>query len=628
MPRLRFRVPGHALSVAECLARALPAADPAARERLRGALRVRRIAAGGERPGAPAPDPVPPGTALLLDVPDGAVPIARAAPAARTAQAPSSDRAAPHAPADRGAPSPELRILLPALPWTRGELHLAGRAWTFAQEEERAGVAALRLRAADAACGPPPLDAVLDWAASAGAPVLGDVHRGGVLVAGGLRVAAGSADALWPAEPVFAPDATDANPRAGALAVSVATVRALHRGHPWVIADAETGDPAAFRPGALVRLVPPRGPALGLARTDGEAGVAARVWALGAARARGAASVEERVARALERRAALLAGAGAAQGTDAVRLVHGEADGLPGLVVERLGPLVRVVVASRTALPVRDRALAALQRALAGALPDGAPFVEVLHLRMPPPGRLESVRLLAGAWPPPGADRADGRVAVREGRLRFWVDPGLGAPERPRSATGLFLDQRDNRARVAARAKPGGRYLNLFAHTGGFSAALLAAGAGLVVSVDLSAPYLAWLEANLALTGLPLARHRAVKRDVRRALAELAPGERFDGIVLDPPTAAAAGQRFWSVRRDLPDGVGACLARLAPGGWLLVSRNDRRARGRLAERVRAAAAEAGVALTSLEPAAPGADFPPLPGFPEGDPFEALLATVA
>ena len=78
---------------------------------------------------------------------------------------------------------------------------------------------------------------------------------------------------------------------------------------------------------------------------------------------------------------------------------------------------------------------------------------------------------------------------------------------------GLYLDQRENRARLAARAARGGRWLNLFAHTGAFSVALLAGGAEEVVSVDLSRAYLRWLEDNLAENDLPNsgAAHRAVR---------------------------------------------------------------------------------------------------------------------
>ncbi len=222
--------------------------------------------------------------------------------------------------------------------------------------------------------------------------------------------------------------------------------------------------------------------------------------------------------------------------------------------------------------------------------------------------------------------RCPRRSWCARGGCAFAVEPGLAEPTRPRPGVGFFLDQRENRARLAARAARGGRYLNLFAHTGGFSAALLAGGAAEVWSVDLSGPYLAQLEENLERSGLPLERHRSLRRESRRFLSELAPEERFDGIVLDPPTAAASGRRFWSVRRDLEPLAAAALAKLAPGGFLLLTRQDRSGRAGLDALVSRAAESAQVRLQAIEPAPAGPDFPTLRGFPEGAPFEAVLAT--
>jgi 23S rRNA (cytosine1962-C5)-methyltransferase len=453
------------------------------------------------------------------------------------------------------------------------------------------------------------------------------VRRGGILVAGGIRLAlpalpegeaggerAAGEGSPWPDEPVFAPDATRVG-EAARLAISAATARALRAGHPWVLPDAATGDPARFRPGALVHLAPPRGPTLGLARVEGPGPVAARVWAMDARRPRDAPSLEARVHRALGRRRALLAAADAEDGTDAFRLVHGEADGLPGLAVDRLGALVRVLVTGRAALPLRRRVVDAVLGGLGRALP----VVEVRHL-LPAPPRVSLRAVTAERGAPPPAPHP-----VREDGLVFRVDPGLGRPDRPRPGVGLFLDQRANRARVRGWARGGGRYLNLFAHTGAFSVALLAGGADEVMSVDLSAPYLAWLEAHLAANAgrLDPARHRAVRGDARRFVEGLPPGERFDGIVLDPPTAAAAGRRFWSVEQGLARLAAAALARLAPGGWLLLCRNERRARTPLRTLAAQAARDAGVRLAAVEDAPPGEDFPRLAGFPEGDPFEGV-----
>jgi 23S rRNA (cytosine1962-C5)-methyltransferase len=236
------------------------------------------------------------------------------------------------------------------------------------------------------------------------------------------------------------------------------------------------------------------------------------------------------------------------------------------------------------------------------------------------------LRRATGVWLDQGALEPDAHPVVLEHGVRFSIDPGLGEPERPRPGIGLFLDQRENRRRVAGMVS-GGRYLNLFAHTGAFSAALLRAGAEHVTSVDLSAPYLAWTERNLRLNDLDGERHHAVRGDARRHLAECPREARFAGIILDPPTAAAAGRRFFSVKRDLLPMLEEALARIESGGWLLVSRNDRARRGDLVEVVRRAARARGVRLADVSRAPAGPDFPQLRGFPEGDPMQAVLARV-
>jgi 23S rRNA (cytosine1962-C5)-methyltransferase len=347
------------------------------------------------------------------------------------------------------------------------------------------------------------------------------------------------------------------------------------------------------------------------------------MWARDVAQVREAPSIEARVAHALRRRAPLLSPT-SGERTDAFRLIHGEADRLPGLAIDRFGPLLRVVASGRSCEGFEGRALDAVIGALSSHLGSDPPVVRVVHLRERPGGGLRAVELIRGKPPSCDSDPGKPRLQVWERGLCFWVDPGLAHPEQPSPGVGLFLDQRENRARLAALARAGGRWLNLFAHTGGFSAALLAAGAEEVVSVDLSGAYLRWLEENLALNGLCSPRHRALQGDGRRVLERMSEAERFQGIVIDPPTAAAAGRRFWSVRRDLAPLVGSALRRLVPGGALLVCRNDRAARGALAQLVAAEATRSCVGLERVEAAPPGADFPSLPGFPEGDSFEGVL----
>ncbi len=581
MSWLRFRTPGVPLLPEDVLRRLGRAgADP---DLLRRAV-VEPVGAGavsGERaamqPGAPLGDgAIAPGSALCASL----RPVRRF----------------------REPEQGPVVLRLPWVPWADGEA--AG--WSFTRRDERDGVVEWHAASSTGAA----LSDLLDWTAAQGAPVLGDVRRGGVLVEGGLCVApAASEPPPWPDEPVFAPEGAP-------LAVSKATRLALQRGHPWVLADPQLGDLRAFPPGWQVTLRDPGGSGAGLARVDGEGRLAARRWDLGAF---GTATVEARVDRALARREAFLSAHGDEAGTDAYRLIHGEADGLPGLAVDRFGGVLRILVTGRAGLGVRAAVAARLAAGAAG-LPAGLPQIEVLHLRRPDDARLRSVSASPEFAPTE-------TPIVREAGLAFGIDLGLTEPFRPRPGVGLFLDQRDNRARVRAHAA-GGRFANLFAHTGSFSVALLAGGAEAVWSVDLSAPYLAELEANLARAGLQDRTHHSVRGEARRFLDSGEGPAGFDGIVIDPPTAAAAGRQYWSVRRDLEPLLVAALQRVAPGGWLLVTRNDRSPRQELGALADQAAARAGVELQSREEAPPSRDFPRLSHFPEGDAFEGIFLRAA
>ncbi|MFT5695921.1 MAG: 23S rRNA (cytosine1962-C5)-methyltransferase, partial [Myxococcota bacterium] len=217
---------------------------------------------------------------------------------------------------------------------------------------------------------------------------------------------------------------------------------------------------------------------------------------------------------------------------------------------------------------------------------------------------------------------------VQERGLSFEVDTGLSEPFRSRPGFGLYIDQRRNRERVAKhiRAAGGGKWLNLFCHTGAFSVAALDAGADQVTSVDLSKPYLRTLERNLELNNIAPNRHTSMKMDAQRYVEKWTSRDRFDGIILDPPTAAAAGKQFWSVRKGQAQLVERCLSHLAPKGALLVCRNDHGAKESLRDLVNAAAKRGGVKLQAVGEAGAGPDFPSLKGFREGDAFDGVIAT--
>jgi 23S rRNA G2069 N7-methylase RlmK/C1962 C5-methylase RlmI len=172
---------------------------------------------------------------------------------------------------------------------------------------------------------------------------------------------------------------------------------------------------------------------------------------------------------------------------------------------------------------------------------------------------------------------AGGRLAVREGPLRFWVDLDAHID------TGLFPDHRDTRARVRSESA-GKAVLNLFGYTGSFTCAAAAGGARATTTVDTSRTYLGWAGDNLELNGLRDARHGLVRADAREWLVDAArERRRFELAVLDPPSfSTREGTAALDVQRDHPELVSRTLRLLEPGGVLYFSTNHQRFEPRLA----------------------------------------------
>jgi 23S rRNA G2069 N7-methylase RlmK/C1962 C5-methylase RlmI len=165
-------------------------------------------------------------------------------------------------------------------------------------------------------------------------------------------------------------------------------------------------------------------------------------------------------------------------------------------------------------------------------------------------------------------------MVVVEGGLRFRVNLGDYLD------TGLFLDHRVTRSRLRDAAR-GTRFLNLFAYTGTATVYAAAGGARETTTVDLSATYLEWARANLALNGLEGPMHRRVQADVREWLQDARTrGERYDLIFCDPPTFSNSKRMegVFDVQRDHAALIDDCMALLAPDGLLVFSTNAQRFR--------------------------------------------------
>jgi 23S rRNA (cytosine1962-C5)-methyltransferase len=302
--------------------------------------------------------------------------------------------------------------------------------------------------------------------------------------------------------------------------------------------------------------------------------------------------------RAWEKRAALYADLD----TDCYRVVHGEADFLPGLRVERYASVLVVLVLADCATPYVDE----ICRSLQGRMPD-AVVVRRDHRDDLRRENVTTRRYDGGPLDPEAV------VIGRELGVQYPLRPFAGL------ATGIYVDQRATRSWLIPQAS-GKRVLNLFAYTGAFSLALLKAGAASAVDVDLAGPALARAGEAAALNGVA-DRHRIHQGDCRKFLTTT--DEQFDLIICDPPTAAQGGDG-WILRRDYPEVLRAACARLAPSGLLLACCNTLGGKPfPLGEVVTDAARSAGIAVDDVPAPALGPDLPQLAGFGEGRPYRLV-----
>jgi 23S rRNA (cytosine1962-C5)-methyltransferase len=360
----------------------------------------------------------------------------------------------------------------------------------------------------------------------------------------------------------------------------------VRSGHPWIYKSDVAKVEAAG--GETVRVLGGRGRTVGQALYSDRSEIALRLLTRGAEPV-SAVMWRARLEQAIRFRDTLNIDA------TAFRLVHGEADLLPSLVVDRYGDYLVVQALSQGVdrlLPELTAILADIVRP-AGILARNDPRVRLLE------GLEQRVDVIHGTVPD--------QIEVREGRVTYLVDPYHG------QKTGLFLDQRENRVAAARYAR--GRLLDAFSYNGGFALAL-APSCQEVIAVEISEDAVARIRANAARNGLAHVEARAM--NVFDELRELERrGEQFDTIVLDPPAFA---KNKASVRKALSGYKEInlrALKLLAPGGFLVTcSCSYNVSEGDFADVLAAAAVDAHANVTVVEKRMQGRDHPVLITVPE------------
>lgn len=373
----------------------------------------------------------------------------------------------------------------------------------------------------------------------------------------------------------------------------------VRAGHPWIFSRGVASGLEGLEPGELVRVHDAGGRFVAAGYANPKTSIAVRVMTRDDEPI-DAGFVGRRVNEAAALREMMLP-----EGLTAYRVVNGEGDRLPGMVVDRYGEFL------------------VCQLLTAGAAKLAPHLVSALTARFHPKGiyerseggvraeeGIEGARgVLAGEEPPD-------RVTIDENGLRFIVDLKRG------QKTGFFLDQRDSRARARALGRRR-TVLNAFSYTGGFGIAAAAGGATRVISVDTSRPALELGEQAWAENGLAPEVAVWIEGDVFEYLRVAE--ERFDLIVLDPPPFVRRRRDHDSGMRGYKDVNMQAFRRLAPGGWMLTSSCSQHLSAEEFRRVvTTAAADAGRVPTVVAAWGHGPDHPTLLAHAEGEYLKTLL----
>jgi len=379
--------------------------------------------------------------------------------------------------------------------------------------------------------------------------------------------------------------------------------KSLLRRHPWIFSgavDRVEGEPVS---GGTVDLLAPNGHFLARAAYSPISQIRARVWTFEDEPVN-KESFQKKIHKAIVERSSLNV-----QGSsNAIRLIHAESDGLPGLIVDRYDETL--VLQSLTA------GSEYWKDTLADLLLEETGLKNIYE-------RSDAdVRDLEGLAPKVGILRGENfslRFTIYEHDLKFIIDLQTG------HKTGFYLDQRDNRLEVRTLAQDRD-VLDCFSYTGGFSLNALAGGAKSVLSVDSSADALALLKENIALNNLPADKLTSLEGDVFQLLRKFRDEARsFDMIILDPPKFAPTASQAEKASRAYKDINLLALKLLRPNGILVTCSCSGGVDAALFQKIVASAAlDAGVDARIVRHLAQAADHPVALNFPEGSYLKGLV----
>ncbi len=391
------------------------------------------------------------------------------------------------------------------------------------------------------------------------------------------------------------------------IALKPGKEKSLRRRHPWVFSGALAQNQSRLTPGETVDLVSSKGEFLARGAVSPSSQITVRVWSFAADEAIDADFFRDRLTRALVRRQSLPD----SPATSALRLVNGESDGLPGLIIDRYGDfLVAQFLAAGTEF---------WKQVIVDELGRLAPCRGIYERSdasvRAKEGLAQQKGVLAGEEPPP-------LVEIEEDGLKFLVDVVNG------HKTGFYLDQRENR-RQLGRFSRGKEVLNCFAYSGGFGLHALAGGATHLTNLEISAPSLALLTKNLEHNGWAAAPVDNIQGDVFKVLRQFREsGRRFDLIVLDPPKFVESRGQLMRGARGYKDINRLAFELLRPGGELFTfSCSGLLEEGLFQKIVADAALDAGREAQIVRRLGQAMDHPVGLSFPEGSYLKGLICRV-